>query len=81
MLLSDLEKNDKATIIKIINAPTETKRRFNSFGISSGTPIYIDEVTLSKNTISIIVEDTAIAMRIDEAKYIEVQKSLQKREN
>jgi Fe2+ transport system protein FeoA len=74
MLLADLNKNDKAIIIKIIDAPIETKRRFNSFGISNGTDVYVDEVTLSKNTISIIVEDTAIAMRIDEAKFIVVEK-------
>ena len=73
MLLSDMNKYDHATIIKIVNAPTEIKRRFNSFGISNGTKLYVDEATLSKNTISIIVEDTAIALRIDEAKYIQVE--------
>ena len=72
MFLSDLEKNDKAIIKRIVNAPTETKRRFNSFGIFKDVEITVDEVTLSKNTISIIVEDTKIALRIDEARYIEV---------
>ena len=74
MLLSELNKNDYAIIKKIVNAPTEIKRRFNSFGIASGVEISIDEVTLSKNTISIVVEDTIIALRIDEARYIEVEK-------
>ncbi len=74
MLLSELKKNECA---KIINISTDSilKARFNSFGIIKGATIYVIEQTLSKNTIEIKVNNTKIALRLSEAKTIEVEKA------
>jgi ferrous iron transport protein A len=74
MLLSQLEKNDKAVLKNIINCNEEIRGRFFSFGIVRGAHISVEEVTLSKNTVEIMVEGTAIALRIDEANYLEVER-------
>ena len=72
MKLSDLHKGQKA-IIKKITASDDLKHRFFSFGIIKGTHIRVDEVSLSKNTIAFDVDGTEIAIRIEEAKTIEVE--------
>jgi len=72
MNLSDLQKNETA-IIKKIDCSSELKQRFYSFGIIKGATAKIETISLAKNTIEIIVEDTSIAIRIDEAKTIEVE--------
>ncbi len=73
MKLSDLNKNIKVEVIKI-NCPEELKQRFYSFGIIKGAIIIIDEISITKNTIALVVDDTHIALRLDEAKNIEVEK-------
>lgn len=74
MNLSELNKGECGRIIKI-NSDTVLKSRFNSFGITKGAIVYIIEQTLSKNTIEIRLHNTKIALRINEAKTIEVEKS------
>ena len=72
MQLSDLQQNQEA-IIKKIDSSDDLKQRFYSFGIIEGTPIKIETISLAKNTMEINVEDTSIGLRVDEAKYIEVE--------
>lgn len=72
MKLSDLEKGQKA-VIKKVNCEDELKQRFYSFGIIKGTEVTVNEVSLAKNTIAFDVDGTEIAIRIDEAKYIEIE--------
>jgi ferrous iron transport protein A len=72
MLLANLDKNIDAVIIKI-NSAEELKQRFYSFGLIKGTPIKIEKVSPTNDTIVILVDDTSIALRIDEAKKIEVE--------
>lgn len=72
MELSKLEKNQKA-IIKSINCSNELKQRFYSFGIMKGSQIEVENTSLTKNTIEINVENTSIALRVEEAKTIEVE--------
>ena len=73
MQLSKLSKNDE-TIITKFNCNDELKNRFYSFGLVEGVSIKVGEVSIAKKTIEIISDNTSIAIRIDEAKQIEVKK-------
>ena len=72
--LDQLQKGDKA-VIKAINASDELKHRLISFGILKGSEIEVRECALRKKTIEIAVNRSMIAIRIDEAKKIEVEQS------
>ncbi|PLY06293.1 MAG: iron transporter [Arcobacter sp.] len=74
MQLSELKKGECGKII-IINSDSVLKARFSSFGITRGAMVYTIQQTMSKNTIEIRVNNTKIALRISEAKLIEVEKS------
>jgi len=73
MKLSQLQLNEKA-FIKNINSDLELKRRLNSFGIFKNIEISVQNISLSKNTMTIEVENTLIALRIEEANSIDVEK-------
>lgn len=72
MNLSDLKINQNAKVKKI-DCNNELKQRFYSFGIIKGADIFIQNISLARNTIEIVVEDTSIALRVEEAKSIEVE--------
>lgn len=72
MKLSELPKNQNA-IIKKVECSDELKQRFYSFGIIKGATVFVEAVSLAKNTIEINVEDTSIGIRVEEAKTIEVE--------
>ena len=71
MKLSDLNINQKAVVEKI-NCNDELKQRFYSFGIFKGTQVFVENISFARNTIEINVEDTSIALRVEEANSIEV---------
>ena len=72
MNLTQLEKGQKATIVKII-ADKALKERFNSFGVMRGEELCIKGCSLGKQTIEIEVGSTLLALRSEEAKLIEVE--------
>lgn len=72
MLLSDLNIKQKATILQL-NCSDELKQRFYSFGIIKGTTVIIERISLAKNTIALIVDDTNVAIRFDEAQNIKIK--------
>ncbi|MDD2699195.1 MAG: FeoA family protein [Arcobacteraceae bacterium] len=72
MQLSQLQKDQKA-IIKNLDCDLELKQRFYSFGINKNSTLIVENISFSKNTIEINVEDTFIALRMEEAKCIEVE--------
>ena len=72
MKLSNLNKNQKA-VIKNINCETELKQRFYSFGMIKGAGIEVENISLARNTIEVNVENTSIALRVEEAEAIEVE--------
>ena len=72
MKLADLELNQKA-IIKKIECKNELKQRFYSFGIIKGAEIFVEAISLARNTIEINIEDTSVGIRVEEAKTIEVE--------
>ncbi|PLY10380.1 MAG: iron transporter [Arcobacter sp.] len=74
MNLSELQKGECGIITKVTAAQV-LKSRLNSFGITKGATIYVIEQTMSKNTIEIRLHSTKIALRINEAKTIEVERS------
>ena len=73
MTLDNLNKGESAIIIKI-NASQALKARLTSFGITKDDKIFLQEVTLAKNTIEITIDKTKVALRVSEASLIEVEK-------
>ena len=71
MKLSDLNINQEAVVDKI-DCNEELKQRFYSFGIFKGSTVYVENISFARNTIEINVEDTSIALRVEEANSIEV---------
>jgi len=72
MHLIDLEKGNKATIVKI-HADKALRDRFNSFGVMRGEELLVKGCSLAKQTMEIEVGSTLIALRKDEAQKIEVE--------
>lgn len=73
MQLLDLNKGDKAEIIKI-NANRALRDRLNSFGVMKGETLVVKGCSLGKQTMEIEVGSTLIALRANEAKKIEIVK-------
>ncbi len=73
MTLDNLNKGESAIIIKI-NASQALNARLTSFGITKDAKIFLQEVTLAKNTIEITIDKTKVALRVSEASLIEVEK-------
>jgi len=73
MKLSELHKGDSATIVKI-NTNEDLKSRLLSFGVARGSKLSVEACSLGKQTIEIMVDDTLIGLRVDEAKNIDVEK-------
>ncbi len=72
MTLDMLQKGDMA-IIKKIESSDELKQRLSAFGIMRGTEVMVEAFSLKKKTIEIKVHRSHIALRLDEAKKIEVE--------
>jgi len=73
MKLSELKKGDHAIIIKI-ETDESLKGRLTSFGIARGTELSIEECSIGKKTIEILVDETLIGLRAEEAAKIIVEK-------
>jgi len=73
MRLSELTKGDRA-IIKKIDTSEALKERLTSFGVARGSELSIEMYSLAKQTVSILVDDTLIGLRVSEARQIEVEK-------
>lgn len=73
MKLSELLVGNSA-VVKKIDAISSLKHRLYSFGIIKGATITIEAISMAKNTLEINVDDTLIAIRMEEASIIEVDK-------
>ena len=73
MKLSELHKGDRAIIVKIETSDA-LKTRLTSFGVARGSELSIEACSLGKQTIEIMVDDTLIGLRADEANNIEVER-------
>jgi ferrous iron transport protein A len=72
MKLSDLKKHETA-IVKNMICEKELKKRFYSFGILKDSVITVENISFAKNTIGINIDDTLVALRLEEASFIEVE--------
>jgi len=72
MHLIDLQKGNKATIVKI-HADKILRDRLTSFGVMRGEELTVKGCSLAKQTMEIEVGSTLIAVRADEAKLIEIE--------
>lgn len=75
MDLSQLDKHAKAVIVAV-HAQSMLKKRLASLGVSEGKIIQVLEMSLQKNTIKIAVGTGSLALRLDEAKAIDVECTL-----
>ena len=73
MKLSELHKGDRA-IIKKIESSEDLKIRLASFGVVRGSELSVEACSIAKQTIEIMVDDTLIGLRGEEASKIEVEK-------
>jgi len=73
MRLDELNENEKATI-KRIDADEVLKHRLFSFGVIKGATLKVKAFSPKKKTIEIEINRSRIALRLDEAKKIEVEK-------
>ena len=73
MKLSELKKGDRAVIVKM-NTNEALKMRLVSFGVARGSELSIEACSLGKRTMEIMVDDTLIGLRAEEAANIEVEK-------
>ena len=71
MTLDQLKINESA-IITAINCDEILKDRLYSFGIIKGVKVEIVELTLTKSTIEIKINQSKMALRLAEASKIEV---------
>ncbi len=70
--LSQINKNQKV-LIKQIHAQQNLKKRLFSLGLGVGKEVEVVETSLQKNTIKVTLGFSAVALRFDEAKTIEVE--------
>ena len=73
MKLSELKKGDRA-MIKKIESSEDLKVRLASFGVVRGSELSVEACSIGKRTMEIMVDDTLIGLRGEEAKEIEVEK-------
>jgi len=73
MKLSELNMGERA-IIKKVPINEELKSRLYSFGVGRGSELFIEACSIGKQTMGIIVDDTLIGLRTEEAKEILVKK-------
>lgn len=74
MNLTDAEYGKKYTISKI-NAVEPLKSRLLSFGFAKGNQVAVLEYTLTKQTYDVIIEDSQVALRKEEAESIQVEEA------
>lgn len=72
MDLSQIQKNQKVKILSI-NAQAILKKRLVSLGVMVGKEVEVLESTIQNNTLKIGIAQGFIALRLDEAKCVEVE--------
>ena len=72
MTLNELKIKESAEVISI-NCDKVLKNRLYSFEIIKGAIVKIEELTLTKSTIEIKINQSKIALRLSEAEKIEVK--------
>jgi len=71
--LNDLKIGDRA-VIRRVDADHSLKQRLASFGVGRGAKLSLEKYSIGRKNFEILVDDTLIALRDEEAKRIEVEK-------
>ena len=71
MTLNSLIKGQSALVIAL-NVDKALKNRFNSFGLTIGATVHVEQCTLTGQTMIIRIDKTHIALRLSEAKQVEI---------
>jgi len=71
--LSELKKHQEAVVTKV-NATAELKQRLASFGLLKGANVKVIDCSIGKSTIELMVDNTLLALRKEEADNIEVER-------
>lgn len=69
-------KAEKEYTIKQITAKEPIRARLLSFGFAKGNKITVLEYTLTKQTYDVVIEDSQVALRKEEAESILVEEAL-----
>ena len=69
-------KSGKEYMIKQITAKEPIRGRLLSFGFAKGNNVAVLEYTLTKQTYDVIIEDSQVALRKEEAESILVEEIL-----
>ena len=72
MLLSDIQMGKKISIVNI-KAESTLKKRLRTLGLSKNCEVMVLEESIGRQNMKISFGSSEIALRIDEAKQIEVQ--------
>jgi ferrous iron transport protein B len=72
MNLGDLKKGETAKVIAI-DSNKELKNRLGSLGLSKGVAVTVKEYSLARKTMDVRINRTQIAIRISEARKIQVE--------
>jgi len=70
--LSELKKGERA-IVKKIDGSKEIRQRFASFGLLKDAELELIDYTMTKSNLEIMVGNTLLALRKEEADNIEVE--------
>jgi ferrous iron transport protein A len=72
MNLNSYKVGDQVILVAI-HENKELKQRLNSFGVRKGSVMQIKAISLAKQTLQVSVSGFSLALRAEEAKYIEVE--------
>lgn len=72
MNLGQLKKGQSATVVKI-DSNKELKNRLGSMGLSKGVEVQVKDYSLARKTMDIMINRTQLAIRISEARQIQVK--------
>ncbi len=72
--LYDLKLGEKGIVKKIHTSNRELKERLISFGVTRNSEVEVKHCNLHRQNIEIVVSNTCLALRQEEAKVIEIEK-------
>ena len=78
MKLSDVKKNGRVKIINFLDVDENLYMRFLSFGLIRDKEIVIKNCSPFKTNVEIMIDNSFVALRREEAELIEVEHILEK---
>ena len=72
MLTLDKLKKGQSAVVLEVNASQELKKRLLAFGVSKGAYLEVKAFSPIRDSMTVVVNKTTMALRLDEASQIEV---------